>query len=126
MITRIRTWIFPIFLLFSASLIVLIAGCKSAVERYGAETSDQTITKIENITADFANFDGKTVKVAGQIINECPGGHWFNLKGEKAVIYVTLSGFTLPQKVGQTVVVEGDVINEGGRLTILGKGVEIK
>jgi hypothetical protein len=55
-----------------------------------------------------------------------PSGCWFNLKGEKAVMYVTLSGFVIPQKVGRPTIVEGDLSNEAGRLTIQAKGIEIR
>ncbi len=119
-----RAWFAITFSMIVSSLILASLGCNNS-DSYGAGISEQTVTRIENIAANAADYYGKTVRVEGRIIDECPGGHWFHLKGEKDVVYVTLSGFTLPQKVGKTAVVEGSVMNDE-RLTILGKGVEVK
>ncbi len=110
------------------SIISLILGCSNTnkADNYGAVISEQKITKVEDIITKPKDFEGKTVKVEGKIVNECPGGHWFYLKGEKDTIYVTLSGFILPQRVGKIAIVEGNVINDSGKTAILGKGVEIK
>ena len=106
---------------------ILMAGCGSKKgEVFGEPIAEQTTTSIDKITADADSFMGKTVKVEGQIINECPGGHWFYMKGERELIYVTLSGFILPQRVGKVVVVEGNVVTEQDKPAILGKGIEIK
>jgi predicted small secreted protein len=109
-----------------AFALILIAGCSNKAEVFGTPINDQITTKIDTIIASPDSFHGKTVKVEGQIVNECPGGHWFYMKGEKELIYTTLSGFVLPQKVGKVVVVEGNVINENDKPAILGKGVEVK
>jgi hypothetical protein len=106
-------------------LAVITAGC-ARIAKHGDEISVQQVTKIESILANSANYEGKTVKVEGKIINECPSGCWIDLKGETGVIHVTLTTFAIPQEVGKTAVVEGNVLNEVGRLTIVGKGVEIK
>lgn len=110
------------------SAVLFIFGCSNVnkSDNYGSVISEQRTTKVGNIILKPNDFEGKTVKVEGQIVNECPGGHWFYIKDEKETIYVTLSGFILPQRVGKIAVVEGDVINNNGKPAILGKGVEIK
>jgi len=118
MTTVSRIWIFTICL-------VIAAGCARTVN-HGETISDQELTKIENILANSTDYEGKTVKVEGKIINECPTGCWFDLKGKTGVIHVTLPAFAIPQEVGKTVVVEGNVLSESGRLMIVGRGVEIK
>ena len=120
-----RTWLLTVLLIILASATLITAGCNQQ-EKFGTEVSTQAVTAIENLVAKSGDFDNKTVKIEGQIIEECPGGHWFHLKGTKEIIYVTLSGFTLPQRVGKTVVVEGSLVNDGGQLALLGKGVEVK
>jgi len=119
-----RTWILTVLLIILASA-TLITACNQQ-EKFGTEVSTQAVTAIENLVAKPGDFDNKTVKIEGQIIDECPGGHWFHLKGTKEIIYVTLSGFTLPQRVGKTVAVEGSLVNDSGQLALLGKGVEVK
>ena len=108
-------------------LTILIIGCGGKkAEFFGEPLTEQTITSIDKISTDPDNHKGKTVKVEGTIVNECPGGHWFYMKGERELIYVTLSGFILPQRVGKTVAVEGSIITENDKPAILGKGVEVK
>ena len=117
-------------LLMLVSLIILVSatlitvGCNQQ-EKFGVDVSSQAITAIEKLVTNPQDFGKKIVKVEGQIIDECPGGHWFHLKGTKEIIYVTLSGFILPQKVGKTVVVEGSLVNNDGQVALLGKGVEL-
>jgi starvation-inducible outer membrane lipoprotein len=105
--------------------LMVLAGC-SKVGIYGEPISEQPTTNIESIVANSASYEGKTVKIEGKIFDECPSGCWFNLKGEKAVMYITLSGFVIPQKVGRPTIVEGDLTNEAGRLTVQAKGIEIR
>lgn len=105
--------------------LVLLSGCAKK-DIYGETITTQPTTLIDDLVNKSKDFMEKTVKVEGQIVNECPGGHWFYLKGNKEIIYVTLSGFILPQRVGKTAVVEGSLIDNNGTPALLGKGVEIK
>jgi len=111
----------------SLLFIIVIAGC-SRVEQYGNPISDREITKINSIFSNTKNYEGKTVKVEGRILSECPTGCWVNLKDETNVIYVDFnpSGIAIPQKVGSRITVEGKVVSKPGRTTIIGKGVELK
>jgi hypothetical protein len=105
--------------------LIVLAGC-SHVVKYGEPISEQPTTNLDSIVANSTSYEGKTVKIEGKIFDECPSGCWFNLKGEKAVMYVTLSGFVIPQKVGRPTIVEGDLSNESGKLTVQAKGIEIR
>ena len=74
------------------------------------------------------DYVGKTVTVKGKIKLVCETGCWFNLEDEGATIYTDLapSGFAIPQKVGRSATVEGKISIESGKLTLTGKGVEIR
>ncbi len=105
--------------------LTLLLGCAKK-DIYGETITTQSTTTIDELITNPQNFLGKTVKIEGEIVNECPGGHWFYLKGDKEIIYVTLSGFILPQRVGKTAVVEGNLVENNNTYALLGKGVEIK
>jgi hypothetical protein len=125
MSARKKAYTITVLLIIVASATLITAGCNKQV-KFGTDVSSQAITPIENLVAKPADYEKKTVKIEGQIIDECPGGHWFHVKGSKEIIYVTLSGFILPQKVGKIVVVEGSLVNDSGQVALLGKGVEVK
>jgi len=110
-------------------LIFSISGCvKKEADRYGQEISNRTATKVEAILKEPGNFDGKTVTIQGKIIRECPTGYWFEVKEDSGIIYVDInpSGFAIPQKVGEKVIVEGKVQLRGNQPTLAGTGVEIR
>jgi len=119
-----RLTIFATFII-AISLLAVLAGCAKK-DIYGETITTQSTTLIDDLIAKPQDFSGKTIKTEGRIIDECPGGHWFHLKGNKEIIYVTLSGFTLPQRVGKTVVVEGNLVDNNGSPALLVKGVEVK
>ena len=119
------TW----FVTGSLALVFLFSGCGTSDEdAYGQEISDRTATKVEAILTEPENYEGKTVTVKGKIINECPSGCWFEVKENSGIIYVDLnpSGFAIPQKVGNKVIVEGKVQLRGSQPMLAGTGVEIK
>lgn len=105
----------------------MFSGC-GHVETYGERISNQNITPIKDIVSHPEQYTGKMVTVKGKIAIECDTGCWFNLKDGAAVIYTNIepSGFAIPQKVGRSAVVEGTVSVEEGKLTLTGKGVEIR
>ncbi len=104
-----------------------IVGCGGG-EKFGEEITEIEVTKIKDILIDPDKYVGKTIRVEGKIIRECPSGCWFYLKDETGTIYVNLlpSGLAIPQKVGAKVVVEGKLESKEGRIEIVGKGVEIR
>lgn len=104
-----------------------IVGCGGS-EKFGEEITVIEITKIKDILIDPDKYVGKTIRVEGKIIRECPSGCWFYLKDDTGTIYVNIlpSGFAIPQKVGAKAVVEGKLESKEGRIEIVGKGVEIR
>ena len=102
-------------------------GC-GRVETYGEHISSRNFTPIGNIVSHPEQYTGKTVTVKGKIALECNTGCWFNIKDGSAVIYTDIApyGLAIPQKVGRTVIVEGTVSVEEGKLTLTGKAVEIQ
>ncbi len=84
----------------------LIAGCGGRVEQYV----------------------GESVVVEGRISRECPTGCWFDVTEGEATLYVELSaaGLAIPQHVGKTVRVVGDVSIVAGQVRLSGRGVNIR
>lgn len=117
------------FIILSAILAVMTValGC-SRPATYGSPISNRNLTAIKDIVMSSKDYVGKTVTVKGKIALECETGCWVNLQDGGAVIYVDLapSGFALPQKVGRSATIEGKVSIESGKLTLIGKGVEVK
>ena len=103
------------------------AGC-GRLETYGEKISSRTITALKDILMHPQDYNGKTVTLKGKIKLVCETGCWFNLEDEGATIYTDLapSGFAIPQKVGRSATVEGKISIESGKLTLTGKGVEIR
>jgi hypothetical protein len=101
--------------------------CKK-VEKYGSPISEKELTKINEILKTPEEYLNKIVKVKGKIIEECPGGCWFILKEDGAKIYVDIMpyGFAIPQRRNRIAIVEGKIIQEKGKIKLIGKGVEIK
>ena len=111
------------------SLMLALWGCgRRKAERYGQEISNRNITKVDALLTEPESFDGKTVTIEGKIVRECPTGCWFDLKDEAGIIHVDInpSGFAIPQRVGTTVIVQGNVSVQNGQPMLVGKGVEIK
>lgn len=105
----------------------ILAGCGKS-ENYGAAISGREITKVDEILRNADSYNGKTVTIKGEILNECPTGCWFDIKDGNAVIYVNIEGaqFAIPQKTGHKAVVEGKVLVKDGKPKMEGTGVEIK
>jgi len=97
-------------------------------ERFGKEITVDVTTNAGDILSRPDEFDGKTVKMEGEITRECPTGCWLDLKDETGVVFVDLgpSGFAIPQKVGSKIIVEGKVLKRQEKTMIVAKGVEIK
>lgn len=117
--------VFIIVILLACTLIS--SGC-GRIEMYGERISNRSLTSIKDIVVSPQAYIGKTVTVKGKIALECDTGCWFNLKDGAAIIYTDIepSGFAIPQKAGRTAIVEGTVSIEKGKLTLVGRGVEIR
>ena len=116
-----------IILISIFGIITAASGCGHP-ETYGEKILNRNITPIKDIVSHPEQYTGKTVTVKGKIAIECDTGCWFNLKDGADVLYTNIepSGFAIPQKVGRSAVVEGTVSAEEGKLTLTGKGVEIR
>ena len=110
----------------AATAILAAQGCGSA-ESYGEALSDTRATNIGDILEAPGSFDGKTVKVEGEVVLECSTGCWLNLEQDGATIRVDLrpSGLAIPQRVGSHAAVEGHVLIRDRQPLIVGKGVQI-
>lgn len=108
---------------------VILSGCKkSEPDLFGQAITDKTITPIRSIVMKPADYSDKTITIEGKIIRECPAGGWFDLQQDSAILYVDLhpSGFAIPQKVGETVTVQGALKLRDNQPVLVGSGVELK
>lgn len=123
-----KTKVYITFFMALFLISAILVGCTAKKGVYGQPLSETNITRIGNILASPQQFDRKTVRIEGKIIEECPAGGWFMLKDAAGVIYVDLhpSYFAIPQAVGAKVAAEGTVKKDGPRVVVIGKGVEIK
>lgn len=123
---KIKTYIAFFVTLFLIGTV--LTGCTAKKGSYGQPLSETKVTSIGDILANPQEFDAKTVRVEGKIIEECPAGGWFMLKDASGIIYVDLhpSYFAIPQVVGSNVAAEGTVKRDGPRVVVIGKGVQIK
>lgn len=109
------------------ALITVACGC-GRIETYGEKISSRNITPIKEIIMHPEQYTGKTVTVKGKIALECDTGCWFHLEEDKAMLYTDLQpyGFAIPQKVGRTATIEGNISIEDGKPILAGKAVEIQ
>ena len=123
-----KTKVYITFFMALFFISAILVGCTAKKGVYGQPLSETNVTSIGDILASPQQFDRKTVRIEGKIIEECPAGGWFMLKDAAGVIYVDIhpSYFAIPQAVGSKVAAEGIVKKDGPRVVVIGKGVEIK
>ena len=114
-------------LLVLAISLLFLSGCGRA-EQYGTIQGIEKVTPLKDILSSPREYEGKTVKIEGKIVEECPTGCWFNLADDGGIIYVDLipAEFAIPQKAGKKATAEGTVVLKDGNVSISGEGVEIK
>lgn len=108
--------------------VLLFAGNAAGAKVYGKPVAEvNAVTRISDILARPAEFEGKMVKVEGKIIQECPSGCWFKLNDASGTIHVNIkpSNLVIPQVLGQKAVAVGMVKKEGLNVSLVGSGVEI-
>lgn len=120
----------PIVVILIAAILCIasfLSGCGNNTALYGRKITESGVTSIGAILADPADFDGKVVKIEGDITEECPSGCWFRLKDESGIMYVNIhpSNLVIPQAQGRRAVVEGVVKKEGLKVSVIGSGVEV-
>ena len=108
--------------------VLFTQGCSPKVASYGQPIAESEAAGIGDILAHPAKFSGKTVKVNGKIVEECPSGGWIILEDGPAIIYVDLhsSNFAIPQAVGRRAIAQGTVKKTGPQVSMVGRGVELK
>jgi hypothetical protein len=108
--------------------VTFLIGCGKTAEPYGEQLSLSDKTAVGDILTEPAKFEGKNVRLEGNIGLECSTGCWFELKEGNAVIFVDLkgAGVAIPQEVGSKVVAEGKIAVVDGRITLNATGLEIK
>jgi hypothetical protein len=122
---RLNSLLFPGFVL--ASALILLPGC-GRKEQFGVAVTPSDAVKVADVLTSPSEYDGKTVTLKGTIATECPAGCWFELKQDKAVLHVDLSGagIAIPQRVKSKVIVKGKIAVDGRRPTLMGEGIEIR
>ncbi|MFC1570286.1 hypothetical protein ACFL4E_00700 [Candidatus Omnitrophota bacterium] len=118
--------IISVLIILAVSLSFL-SGC-GRTGQYGTIQGIEKVTPLKDILSSPEKYEGKTVKVEGKIVEECPTGCWFNLADDGGIIYVDTNPgeFAIPQEVGKKASAEGTVVLKDGNVSIAGKGVEIK
>ncbi|MGA2774756.1 MAG: hypothetical protein ABSE81_01685 [Candidatus Omnitrophota bacterium] len=118
-----------VFTLISGiSIWFVLYGCAKKPGIYGSQLSQAKVTTVTEILKQSDQFSGKSVRLEGKIVQECPAGGWFMLKDATGVILVDLhpSEIAIPQAVGSKVVAEGKVKKEDNQISVIGEGVELK
>jgi len=120
--------IFILALVLGVSIWFIVAGCTQKSGTYGKPLTETKVTAVAELFKNPDNFYGKSVRLQGKIIQECPSGGWFMLKDDTGVILVDLhpSELALPQAVNHSVVAEGKVKKEYSQVSVVGEGVELK
>lgn len=114
-------------ILIVSVVMFVVQGCGKP-EIYGNIDPGMEKTDVSKILSEPASFDGKTVKIEGKIITECPSGCWFDAGDGSRTIRVDIApaGLAIPQQVGKVVVVNGKISVRDNQVKLLGEGVEIK
>ena len=108
------------------TLFILSGQCSSKTSYGQMPTADTKQVQVKDILSK--EYVGKEVKLIGRITLECGSGCWFNLEDETGKIFIDLSpsNFAIPQWVGKTVIVNGKVVEDGGDVKMIAKGVTLK
>ncbi len=115
-------------MLISAASIWFISGCGQKSGIYGKPLTETKPTAIAELFKAPDKFSGKSVRLEGKIVQECPTGGWFMLKDNTGVILVDLhpSEIAIPQAVSHSVVAQGKVKKEFNQVSVIGEGVDLK
>ena len=116
------------YLMMLVATIIIIVSC-AKTETYGdAITGESPEVTVKQILDNPEKYEGKTVLLKGKIKEVCPAGCWFFVNDDFGELYINIgpAGFAIPNKTGHEVSVEGECYTSNGKMTISGKGVEIK
>ncbi len=120
--------LFVFALILGISIWFVVYGCAKKPETYGSQLSQTKVTAVAEILKQPDQFAGKSVRLEGKIVQECPAGGWFMLKDATGVILVDLhpSEIAIPQAIGRSVATQGKVKKEYNQISVIGEGVEFK
>jgi len=119
---------FILALISAVSIWFIVAGCGRKAGIYGKPLTETKATAVAELFKNPDNFAGKTVRLEGKIVQECPAGGWFMLKDDTGVILVDLhpAQIAIPQAVNHYVTTQGKVKKEYSQISVVGEGVELK
>lgn len=107
-------------------LSIIGLSCSRKKEILGKIDDSAENVNIGEIITNPSSFEDKLVKVTGEIVEECPTGHWCYIKDETGVLYVEFSGFTIPRLVKSKVTIYGKTMLMEGKPMIHAHGLEEK
>ncbi len=115
------------FVLTVLTVAVMSQEC-GRVEKYGTAVEGGEVVSVVEILKSLEKYTGKTVRLEGKIVTECPSGCWFELQEDRAVMYVDIkaAGLAIPQRLGKHAIVKGRIKVDGKKPILLGEGVEIR
>ena len=113
-----------VFLLGLAAL-VLVSCARTDPATNPTPIGDIIGATARQVIDDSANYEGRLVKLSGEIVLECSQGCWLFLDDGTDRIYVDLKpgGITIPQMIGRQITVIGHIEGSGGNAKILGDWV---
>lgn len=115
-------------LIAGVSIWLFVSGCGSKSGVYGKPLTENKSVAIAELLKKPDQFTGKSVRLEGKIIQECPAGGWFMLKDKTGVILVDLhpSEIAIPQAINHHAAAQGKVKNEYNQVSVVGEGVDLK
>lgn len=119
---------FILALISGVSVLFIVSGCAQKSGIYGNPLTETKTTAVAELFKESDKFAGRTVRLEGKIIQECPSGGWFMLKDNTGVVLVDLhpSEIAIPQAVNHRVAAQGKVKKEYSQVSVIGEGVELK
>jgi uncharacterized protein YdeI (BOF family) len=115
-------------LILGVTVWFIVAGCGRQIGIYGKPLSETKTTAVAELFKEPDKFAGKTVRVEGKIVQECPTGGWFMLKDDTGIVFVNLhpSDIAIPQAINHQISAQGKVKKEYNQVSVIGEGVDLK
>ena len=107
------------------TVILIVLACERS-DTYGQIIkSDLQFLDIATIIEHPDQYTGSDIGLRGKIAIECGSGCWFQLDDGTGQIHVDLTpgNFAIPQMVGKSVTVMGQIVDDNGRLVIYASGI---
>ncbi len=124
-----RTRILVALVLMAAVLAAFLVF-RSGADHHGHAFREVPEVPLPSLLAKPGDYLRKEVRIQGEIVRQCPSaGCWFFLKGPEGKELKVEMGDTLPklpQNLGRTAVVEGQLIPFGDGVEFIGTAVEFR